>query len=156
METMLLCIHASSGLFRRTWILVWAVTKRYEGIAVVMIEKQCNLSYYDETCVAWKWTQNDPTRYMYQAKVSYIDEPTLKYNVSYQFTITINFFKMYFKKKPTKNKILKNSLNSACHVFCRLNSCHFAWSKSEQVVKTLCTSKSHLWNIQITFKNPSN
>lgn len=36
---------------------------------------------------------------MYQAKVSYIDEPTLKYNVSYQFTITINFFKMYLKKK---------------------------------------------------------
>lgn len=63
---------------------------------------------------------------MYQAKVSYIDEPTLKYNVSYQFTITINFFKMYLKKKPTKNRILKNSLNSACHVFCRLNSCHFA------------------------------
>lgn len=45
METMLLCIHASSGLFRRTWI------------AVVMIEKQCNLSYYDETCL---WPENGP------------------------------------------------------------------------------------------------
>lgn len=31
--------------------------KRYEGIAVVMIEKQCNLSYYDETCL---WPENGP------------------------------------------------------------------------------------------------